>query len=332
MKRPSILLWATLTAALLTLFSCGPAKDRVRLEGKFAGISDAEFYVYSEDGAFDGIDTVKISEGKFAYERKLTAPAVLTLLYPNYTQTLIVAEPGHTIRIKGDAAKIGEAEITGTEENEDLTDFRLKHLNESERKLRLAAAQYVRSHASQLSAVAMFRKYFAQPQNTDANTALTLLDVLVKAQPQERSVRRLDNFYRPIYKNSIGQKMPAFEGESLDGKTVRSSDFAGKHLVIACVATWQDESRLFLQQLRRQMKQAGAGWQCIIVSLDVEKEALRKQLESDTISYPTLCDRKAFESPLVRTLGLHYVPSVMVVDPQGTIIQRDVTKVSDIRM
>ena len=37
--------------ALLLLAACGPAKDRVRIEGTLSGVNDAEFYVYSEDGA-----------------------------------------------------------------------------------------------------------------------------------------------------------------------------------------------------------------------------------------------------------------------------------------
>lgn len=48
--------------ALLLLAACGPAKDRVRIEGTLSGVNDAEFYVYSEDGAFDGIDTIRISD------------------------------------------------------------------------------------------------------------------------------------------------------------------------------------------------------------------------------------------------------------------------------
>lgn len=170
--------------ALLLLAACGPAKDRVRIEGILSGVNDAEFYVYSEDGAFDGIDTIRISDGKFTYERKLSAPAVLTLLYPNFTQTYIVAEPGHTVKMKGDASKIGESQITGTEQNELLSDFRTKHSNDPANMQKLAAAQFVRENANTLAAVAVFRKYFANQQNPDAAMALKLLDVLKRHSPR----------------------------------------------------------------------------------------------------------------------------------------------------
>ena len=117
----SLFVMFTLLAALT---ACGPGKDRVRIKGKLANITTAEFYVFSEDGSFDGVDTIRIEDGQFTYERKLTEPAILTLLYPNFTQTYLVAEPGKTIKMKGDAAKIGDAEITGTDENKMLTEFR----------------------------------------------------------------------------------------------------------------------------------------------------------------------------------------------------------------
>lgn len=313
----------------LLLIACGPGKDRMRFEGKLDNINDAEFYIYSEDGAFDGIDTVRITDGKFTYERKLTTPTVLTLLYPNFSQSYIVGEPGHTIKLKGDASKISEATISGTEQNELLSDFRQKHSKDVATNQRLAAAQFVRENANTLAAVAVFRMYFANKQNPDATTALQLLDVLKKAQPKERAVSYLDSFFRPIFENGEGQLLPTFTAETLDGKKVSSADYRGKNLVIACVGTWQSDSRPLLVQLRRKLKTLNGKWQCLVVSLDVDHAVLRSNLKTDSINYPVICDRQAFDSPLVNKLGLHYVPSLMLINAQGRIIQRDVTQVPD---
>lgn len=319
-------------AACLMLAACGTDASRVRLEGKLRGIADAEFYIFSEDGAFDGIDTIRIEDGEFTYERRLDAPAILTLLYPNYTQTAVIAEPGKVITLKGEAAKIGEAQISGTEENELLSDFRIKHLADLEKNQVMAAEQFVRNHPQTLAAVAVFRKYFAQRENPEAQTALALLDILKKAQPKERAVKYLDNFYRPIFENSVGSRLPDFEAEDLDGRKVTAAQYKGRNLVIVCAGTWQSDTRPYLRELRKRLRQTGGKWECLIVSMDVDREMLRKDLKNDSITYPVLCDRKAFESPLVKKLGLHYVPSLMVVNAQGQIVQRDVTRVSDARL
>lgn len=330
MNKLSLITLMLLCAALFT--ACGPSKDRVRLEGTLNNISDAEFYVYSEDGAFDGIDTVRISDGKFVYERKLSSPAVLTLLYPNFTQSYIVAEPGHTVKMKGEASKIGEAVISGTEQNELLSDFNLKHINDVPSNQRLAAAQFVRENVNTLAAVAVFRKYFANKENPDAPTALQLLSLLKKAQPKERAVTFIDNFYRPIFENAIGQQLPDFKAETLDGKTVSTATYRGKNLIIVCVGSWQNESRPLLKALHKKMRETNGKWQCLVVSLDVDRAVLSANLKADSIAFPTICDRQAFESPLVSKLGLHYVPSLMLVDTNGRIIQRDVTKIENAKL
>lgn len=316
---------------LLFLVSCGPAKDRMRFEGTLNGISDAEFYVYSEDGAFEGIDTVRITDGKFSYERQLSHPAILTLLYPNFSQSYVIAEPGKTIKLKGDASTIGEATLSGTEQNEKLSDFRKKHVNDVATNQSLAAAQFVRDNAKSLAAVAVFRMYFANKQSTNAQTALQLLDVLKKAQPKEAAVVSLDQFFRPIYQNSDGQLLPSFTAQTLDGRKVSSTDYRGKNLVIAFTAAWQSDSRSLLVQLRRKLHTLNGKWTCLVVSLDVDRNLLRSNLRSDSISYPVVCDLKAFNSPLVNQLGVHYVPSLLLVNAQGRIVQRDVTQVADAR-
>lgn len=324
--------FSCLLALLWLTLACGPDKDRVRFEGKLENINNAEFYVYSEDGSFDGVDTVRIEDGKFIYERKLTEPTLLTLLYPNFTQTYVVLEPGKTIKLRGDASKIGEAEVTGTEENEMLTEFRQANLTGPESNHRLAAADFVRSHASTLAAVAVFRRYFAVQKSPDAATALQLLDVLKKAQPQGKAVNYLDQFYRPVFENGVGRQLPSFTAETIDGEKVSSETFRGRKLVIACLGMWQGESQAFARQLRRKVAQAGSGCACIVVSMDVDREVLRNRLKSDSLQCPIICDRLAFESPLAQKLGLRYVPSCMVVDTEGRIVQRDVTKVDELKL
>lgn len=332
MKKKLLSLALCLAWTILALVACGPGPDRVRIEGKLDNITNADFFVYSEDGAFDGVDTIHIEDGEFVYERKVDRPILLTLLYPNYTQSYVIAEPGKTVKMRGDASKIGEAEITGTEQNGLLTDFRLKHVADRESDRRMAAAQFVRDHSATLAAVAVFRMYFADKETPDPAAALQLLDVLKKAQPKERAVSYLDSFFRPVFENGVGQTIPDFSAETLDGRTVRASDYRGKRLIVACLGSWQSSCRNFMRQLRKHLAASPARWECLIVSMDVDREVLRNQLKNDSIPFPVICDRMAFESPLVRKLGLHYVPSLMLVDEQGKIIQRDVQEINDARL
>lgn len=328
-KFSPFILSLVLTALLA---ACGPGKDRARFEGKLANITDAEFYAYSEDGSFDGVDTIRIKDGEFTYERKLTAPTLVTLLYPNYTQTYVVLEPGKTVKLQGDAAKISTAQVSGTDDNELLSDFRAENADKPERKATLAAQSFVRDHPATLAAVAVFRKYFANVEKPDAATSLALLDALKRAQPKSRAVAYIDNFYRPIFANGVGSVLPQFTAETLDGRKVSNLDYHGKPLAILCVGTWQGESFPFLREALSRLRGSSTPWSVLIVSLDVDRSVLRDRFGTDTLGVPVVCDRQAFRSPLVSKLGLHYVPSCMLVDARGRILQRDVTKASDLKL
>ena len=180
--------------------------------------------------------------------------------------------------------------------------------------------------------MAVYRRYFAVQQSPDATTALQLLDVLKKAQPKNKAVTYLDNFYRPIFQNGVGCKLPDFTAETLDERTVSTADYHGKKLAIVCLGLWQGESRTFLRNFRKKLEQSHGKWECLVVSMDVDREVLRNRLKTDSIHYPIVCDRKAFESPLVQKLGLRYVPSCMLVDAQGKILQRDITNIDDLKL
>ena len=52
------ILFALLTLLLLT--SCGPEGNHFRLAGRLRNINQGQFLVYSPDGAFVGIDTIKV--------------------------------------------------------------------------------------------------------------------------------------------------------------------------------------------------------------------------------------------------------------------------------
>lgn len=327
--KPTLLL---LLIVSVLLSSCGVEKGRARFEGKIANITNAEFYLYSEEGAFEGVDTIHIVDGSFVYERKALEPMLVTLLYPNYTQTHVVLEPGKVIKMKGEASKLGVASITGSEENELLTEFRQAHADADRRTTRLAAEEFVRSHARTLASVAIFRRYFTDRQDVQSEAALRLLDVLTKAQPKGREVEYINDFFRPIFENSVGSYLPDFTVQTIDGKKVSLADYHGRNLVIACVGLWQNDSHGFMRRLGKQLRSAGKDWDCLVVSMDFNVKALRSHLKRDSLDCDVVCDQLAFETPVVRKLGLHYVPSCMIVDAQGKIIQRDVMDLSEAKI
>jgi len=313
-----------LLSVLALLAACGPAKDKVRIEGKFKNLQNAEFYLYAAESAFDGIDTVRIEGGKFKFERSLAGPTIFTMLYPNFSRTLFVAEPGQTIEIAANAEHLEEIAITGNDANERLTKFRREISERKESDRRLAAVQYVRDNAKSLDGTAVFLQFFAEDKQPSADV-LPLLDVLRKNQSDDAVAAALDARLRPVLATASGSPLPAFALETLDGRTLTNADFRGKPLLIVFCANWQGDSRQFLERIRRIREAFPGRLGVIAISLDTSKKTCRQMDELDALGAPVVCDEKGFLSPVVETLGVRYVPGCILADADGKVVGRDFT-------
>ena len=48
----------------LVLVSCGSRSGYFSFEGRLLNLNQGEFYVYSTDGVFEGVDTIKVEGGR----------------------------------------------------------------------------------------------------------------------------------------------------------------------------------------------------------------------------------------------------------------------------
>lgn len=113
-----------LILAILTLASCGTDSRHFKLEGRLLNLNQGEFYVYSPDGAMRGLDTIKVQAGRFSYITECDAPKTLVIVFPNYTEQPVFAQPGKSVDIKGDASHLKEMTVKGTKDNELMNKFR----------------------------------------------------------------------------------------------------------------------------------------------------------------------------------------------------------------
>ena len=196
----------------LIFWACAPDRQTLRLEGEIKGIDQADLLVCEAESSIDtvGLDTLRVRRGKFTYERPLSSPTLLTIIYPNSSTTTFVAEPGTALHLSGDANRLSEVSIKGSDNNDRVTDLRLRLLHKSTSDAQREAASFVRSHAGTLAAVAVFRAYFDEVKQRKLQPALSLLDALQKAQPQQPAVRTLVRRLRPQLLTSPDGKLPAF--------------------------------------------------------------------------------------------------------------------------
>ncbi len=317
----------TLSLSLLSLLfllvaSCSLPKDRVRIEGSYKNLGDAEFYIYDETGAEGAADTIAIREGKFTFERPLEKSCVLTLLFPNFSEIRLVAEPGKTITVKGDASQLMKTEIAGTEENEALTRFRLENNTRPNGDQLLAAAQYIRSHADRLSSQALFMQYFARAEQFDHRTG-ELLKALRRAQPNNSALIALERQLTPMTTTTVGASLPDIAATDIDGRTVRTADYGGRPLLVLFWASWNNDCRQLATAVRRCRTAYGNRFDVLTLSFDFSSVTTRRRAKTDSLPGSIVCDGSSFGSPLATKLGVRYVPGLLLVDKNKKIVARD---------
>lgn len=308
--------------------SCGPDSHHGRIKGVIQGVNEANILVFSPieaDCDRGKMDTIKVKRGEFTYDREVEGPVILRLLYPNFSYTSFVMEPGKTVKLKGDGNRLKEITVDGNSDNLLLTEFRQRLLKHSENDMEREAATFVRSHPTTLAAVTVFYDVFGEKQTFESNPSKALLETLRKSQPENDIVKQLSEFLSPLLATSPGMKLPAFSATDLDGRTFAQNDLKGKPTLIVFCAQWQGS---FFQMgrkaeaLRQEFPESRLN--LLFVVLDERESSLRKRLNTSPLPGRIVCDSKGMASPLVRKLGMRNVGGNILCDKDGIIIARDV--------
>lgn len=313
---------------LLLLSSCGPDGKHARLKGSIEGINQADVMAYVEDtvpGTPAVVDTIHVKRGSFSYDRLVSEPTILTLLYPNFSTTTLVVEPGKSVRVKGDANRLSEIEVDGNEDNNLLTEFRKQTLGHSTTEQQREAATFIRTHPKTLAALVLFRDFFIQGENIEQTPTASLLAELKKSQPKSALVAAFDKQLAPLLATAPGQKLPSFSATDIDGKTVSSDSYAGKNLLIVFFAQF-DASFYQIRRSARELSESLNDGQLkiLFVSIDVEKDKLKNSLAYDKLPGTVIYDGKGLDSPLVNRLGMRFLGGSLLISSDGKIKARDI--------
>lgn len=307
----------------LILVSCGTPSGRFRLEGRLKNLNQGDFYVCNLEAGT--IDTLHVKDGRLNYDAAMEDTTLLTLVFPNFSQLPIVAAPGTTVKLEGDASHLKEVELKGTRENADLTEFRLATAQMPEAKIRIEALRYMEEHAKSVGCVYLLRKYFLNFNQSDPQETLRLTRLLAKAQPQNKALLRIKAMLERGGKAQKGQMLPPFTATDSKGRSVSRSQLNGKVNVVCTWAAWCSESQTMMHQLRAIERKHPGQLKVVSICLDASANEGRYTLENDSINWPNICTGELWNTPLLRTLGIETVPGCIVADKNGRIIERDLT-------
>ena len=322
----------SLSFSLIFLLSCSGDKQSFTLSGKFKGLEQGEFVCFSSAPEWGTFDTVRVQGGKFTLTHPLADTVVLTLQYPNFMQTQIIAIPGEEVTVHGDANNMLAIEVGSDDDNEALNEFRESVLSQGTRvkgqesAFSLLAEQFIREHAESWAAIAVFQKYFLEAEHPDYAKMKKLLDEMQKKCPWRKVLATMRGQVGALLTYRVGQRLPAFKTTTLKGDTITNATFRGKPLLITFWSTMVPEYSYALVATNRILKSSmvNGQWSMVNICLDADTTECRRFLRRDTISGYNVCDLRTFDSPLVRSFGLRGLPANILVDASGVIKERDI--------
>lgn len=314
---------AIITIAAIT--ACGTDGHHFRIDGRFLNINRGEFYVYSPDGAIQGIDTINIEGGRFGYERPCEVEGTIIIVMPNYSQLPIFVKPGKTIDIKADATHIKEIKVTGTEENEKYYEWKKSIDGMSPPQQKQQAEDYIRKNPHSIVSRWLLRSFFIVTTTPDVKKVKQLIPLMQKKGEENAVLSRLSETLGGVASAQPGDRMPQFSAVDIDGKPVSSADYNRGKTIVLLWASWNFDGvnmhRMLKRTLKDMSKKGKTLPKVLSLSIDASKEDSRRSLRFDSISWHVVSDGKMWESPVVKAFGFSSVPDNVLID-NGIIVAR----------
>lgn len=270
----------TLMAALVCT-SCGTDSRHFRIDGRLLHLNQGEFYVYSPDGTINGLDTIKVQAGRFSYEVACDRPMTLMIVFPNFTEQPVFAQPGKSVDLKGDASHLKEMTVKGTKDNELMNKFREMIRNAAPPEMKKCAQLFVQDHPESRVGAYLVDRYFIHDANPDTKTAVRLVDLMIEKQPENGYLKRQKRQLTASFVATKGADIHNVLGTTVDGKTIGRVQLTKAPVTVVCaLATWKYES---MSQFRRLAAYAASqqGRVAVVgVSIDASPSLVRSQLAS----------------------------------------------------
>ena len=267
--------------ATLVCTSCGTDSRHFRIDGRLLHLNQGEFYVYSPDGTINGLDTIKVQAGRFSYEVACDRPMTLMIVFPNFTEQPVFAQPGKSVDLKGDASHLKEMTVKGTKDNELMNKFREMIHNAAPPEMKKCAQLFVEDHPESRVGAYLVDRYFIHDANPDTKTAVRLVDLMIEKQPDNGYLKRQKRQLTASFVAAKGADIPNVLGTTVDGKTIGRVQLTKAPVTVVCaLATWKYES---MSQFRRLAAYAASqqGRVAVVgVSIDASPSLVRSQLAS----------------------------------------------------
>jgi thiol-disulfide isomerase/thioredoxin len=117
-----------------------------------------------------------------------------------------------------------------------------------------------------------------------------------------------------------------FAAQSLAGKPLKLTDpvLRGKVVLLQFWATYSDAAKRDMPVLKELMAKYGKNFVVVSVSVDNDRKDVEKYLTENKLPWPQVFESGGLDSPPANQLGILTVPTLILVDAQGKVINKNI--------
>ena len=130
------------------------------------------------------------------------------------------------------------------------------------------------------------------------------------------------DLYSPLSMAKPSKEIAAFEftANSLDGKSVKLSDFRGKVVFLNFWATWCGPCKSEVGDIDRLGKLLkGEAFAVVAVDIREDEQTIRSFMKRERIDFPVYLDP---DGQIAGRYGVNGIPTTFIIDPDGKIVGR----------
>ena len=352
------LLTYTLSSALLMgLYSCKNDKAfNIEATIKNADAVKKAYLLRADTNQVSVIDSVELKDGKFEFKNQ-SATANLFKLRVGESIFDLIAKNGDNISFETDLKnEKHEYQISGSQESDKIKEFNtFSNVYSSKNAQLVNEFQGKVQGNNQDSLLKIYQPVFEKNMGEYSNEVLKFIDdnkkslaafyAAMSLDPNKyeqqlvayadglkgdfkdnASVQQFIRQMESIKPLSVGHKAPEFSIKDMNGKEIKLSDYKGKYVMLDFWASWCAPCRQENPNVVRLYNTYKAkGFNILGISLDESKEAWKRAVLDDKLTWQHVSDLQKWEGPVERTYQIQAIPSNFIIDPQGNIVAKNIT-------
>lgn len=341
---------------LLSAVSCRNGDGTV-IKGDISNLSNP--YILASYISIDSlvVDTIPVYDlGRFNYTVNIDTLTAFTL-YFNESSTVVFAENGQKVAVKGDALFPDLIKVSGNEINNDLTAFKranqdllkqrgqlltdlhiikdsdtsrnnslsrnedISNLNLLNHELTLKAEEYIRENPTKISSLILINNFFT---NSDTPKSLERVLGYLEGEVAETNIaKRLQTYSQKLNQSAEDAVLPYFQLKDMEGELIDSRDFVGKYLLLSFISDTGVESRETIELLKNEYELLSKD-SMQFISVYIDSDIYPIDVKNDSIPWIVVTENRGWGSDIVDLLNIQYIPFNILVNPEGTIMLRNV--------